>query len=57
MAFIMEQAGGKASTGTKRILEVQPEELHQRVPLFIGSENMVKLAEEMYNSTIEIGSR
>lgn len=48
MAFIMEQAGGKASTGTQRILEVMPEKLHQRVPLFIGSENMVRLAEEMF---------
>ena len=50
MAFIMEQAGGKASTGDRRILEVIPEKLHQRVPLFIGSENMVKLAESMYKS-------
>jgi len=41
MAFIAEQAGGMASTGSQRILEVQPEKLHQRVPLYIGSENMV----------------
>lgn len=37
LAFIVEQAGGKASTGEQRILEIQPEKLHQRVPLVIGS--------------------
>jgi len=37
LAFLVEQAGGKASTGTQRILEVQPTSLHQRVPLVIGS--------------------
>ena len=37
LAMIAEQAGGAASTGTERILEVMPKELHQRVPLFIGS--------------------
>lgn len=41
MAFIMEQAGGIATTGSQRIMEVQPTELHQRVPTIMGSENMV----------------
>lgn len=41
IAFIVEQAGGKASTGTQRILEIEPEELHQRVPAIIGSTDMV----------------
>jgi len=36
MAFLAEQAGGAATTGTERILAVQPTELHQRVPLIIG---------------------
>ncbi|MBN8568600.1 MAG: class 1 fructose-bisphosphatase [Ignavibacteria bacterium] len=45
LAFIVEQAGGRASTGKERILEVAPKALHQRVPLFIGSEEDVKLAE------------
>lgn len=45
LAFIIEQAGGKASTGFERIMEVNPQSLHQRVPLFIGSEEMVKQAE------------
>lgn len=44
MAFIVEQAGGMASTGKQRVMEVVPTELHQRVPLFIGSTNMVKQA-------------
>ncbi|MBT9585759.1 class 1 fructose-bisphosphatase [bacterium] len=37
LAFLVEQAGGKASTGTERILDLQPTALHQRVPLIIGS--------------------
>lgn len=41
MAWIMEQAGGKATTGTQRILEVEPTEIHQRVPVFMGSEKMM----------------
>ena len=46
LAFIVEQAGGKATTGSQRILEIQPETLHQRVPIFIGSTEMVDKAEE-----------
>ncbi len=46
MAFIVEQAGGRASDGFQRIMEIQPTELHQRVPFFCGSENMVAKAEE-----------
>lgn len=46
MAFLAEQAGGKASDGFKRIMEIQPTELHQRVPFFCGSKNMVEKAEE-----------
>ncbi|MBI2280151.1 MAG: class 1 fructose-bisphosphatase [Bacteroidetes bacterium] len=41
MAFIVEQAGGIATTGTQRILDIQPTELHQRVPVIMGSKNMV----------------
>ena len=37
MAFIAEQAGGSATDGTRRILDIQPTELHQRTPLVIGS--------------------
>lgn len=46
MAFLAEQAGGKASDGYQRILDIQPGELHQRVPFFCGSRNMVSKAEE-----------
>lgn len=46
LAFVVEQAGGRASTGTQRILEVHPTTLHQRVPLIIGSQEEVRLAEE-----------
>jgi fructose-1,6-bisphosphatase I len=41
-AFIMEVAGGKATNGKERILDVQPTELHQRTPLFIGSKLMME---------------
>ena len=46
MAFLAEQAGGKASDGFGRIMEIQPTELHQRVQFFCGSYNMVEKAEE-----------
>lgn len=45
LAFVVEQAGGYASTGHERILDIQPKELHQRVPLIIGSYDDVKEAE------------
>jgi len=47
LAFIIEQAGGKASDGIRRILDIAPTALHQRTPLFIGSLDMVNKAEEM----------
>ena len=46
MAFIAEQADGKASDGYTRILDIEPTELHQRVPFLCGSKNMVTKAEE-----------
>jgi len=45
MAFIIEQAGGTASDGLNRILDIVPTELHQRTSIFIGSPKMVKMAE------------
>jgi fructose-1,6-bisphosphatase I len=45
LAFIAEQAGGKATTGKERILDLEPTELHQRVPFFVGSKKMVEKAE------------
>ncbi len=46
LAFIIEQAGGKATTGYKRIMELDIKELHQRTPLFLGSADMVEKAME-----------
>lgn len=46
LAFIIEQAGGKASDGERRIMEIQPEDLHQRSPIFIGNTEMVEKVEE-----------
>ena len=45
LAMVVEQAGGRASTGTQRILDVEPKALHQRVSLLIGSADDVSLAE------------
>lgn len=44
LAFIAEQAGGLATTGRERVLSIQPERLHQRIPFFVGSRNMVEQA-------------
>lgn len=46
LAFIIEQAGGKASDGTRRILDIKPEQIHQRVPVYLGSAAMVSRAEQ-----------
>jgi fructose-1,6-bisphosphatase I len=48
MAFIAEQAGGKASDGRgNRILDIKPESLHQRIPIYVGSRQMVDKAEDL----------
>ncbi|SNR32022.1 MULTISPECIES: class 1 fructose-bisphosphatase [Hymenobacter] len=46
LAFIVEQAGGKATSGRCRILEIEPHEMHQRSPVFIGSSELVEKAEQ-----------
>ena len=46
LAFIVEQAGGRASTGFQRILDIKPDKIHQRVPLILGSREDVALAED-----------
>ena len=46
LAFVVEQAGGRASTGTQRILDIQVESIHQRVPFVIGSAADVTLYEK-----------
>ncbi|MBC6609518.1 class 1 fructose-bisphosphatase [Hymenobacter sp. BT507] len=47
LAFIVEQAGGKASNGHQRTLEIQPQSLHERCPFFVGSSELVGKAEEL----------
>lgn len=46
MAFLAEQAGGEASDGYRRILDIKPTSLHQRAPIFVGSKKMVEKAKE-----------
>lgn len=48
MGYLIEQAGGKATTGTQRILDLQPTKLHQRCPIFIGSKDDVSDVEKCY---------
>jgi fructose-1,6-bisphosphatase I len=54
LAFIVEQAGGAAIDGTQRIMDVVPTELHQRVPLYIGSKNDVDLAHQVLAGSSEL---
>lgn len=49
MSMLMEQAGGASTTGRVRILDIQPTELHQRVPVVIGSKNEVDLVTGYHN--------
>jgi fructose-1,6-bisphosphatase I len=42
LGFVAEQAGGAASTGYRRIMDIMPEELHQRTPLILGNKDMVE---------------
>jgi fructose-1,6-bisphosphatase I len=47
LAFIVEQAGGAASDGCNRVLDIYPTDLHQRTPLYIGSRSDVEIAKAM----------
>jgi fructose-1,6-bisphosphatase I len=49
MSFIVEQAGGASTTGRVRIMDIQPSELHQRVPVVLGSKNEVELITSYHN--------
>jgi len=50
MSYLMEQAGGLSSTGTKRVMEIEPEEVHQRVPIVMGSKNDVQEVVDAYKA-------
>jgi len=54
LAFIVEQAGGAASDGTQRVLDVSPTELHQRTPLYIGSASEVDLVRKSLSQAAEL---
>jgi fructose-1,6-bisphosphatase I len=56
MALLAEQSGGKASNGFQRILEIEPTELHQRVPFFCGSAAMVTKSEEFMAKNVRNSS-
>ncbi|MDN3276919.1 class 1 fructose-bisphosphatase [Frankia sp. RB7] len=56
MAMIIEQAGGSASTGRERILDLSAESLHQRVPLVMGSTNEVRRVAEMHCDPLLVAS-
>lgn len=49
IAFLIEQAGGAATTGTKRVLGIQPLDIHERVPMIFGSKHEVELVEQYYS--------
>jgi len=48
MAYLTEQAGGLATTGTQRILDVEPKNIHGRCPVFLGSKEDVEDVMEFY---------
>jgi len=50
MSFLIEQAGGRSTTGIQRIMEIQPTKLHQRVPVFMGSTEDVLLVEKLHKT-------
>lgn len=51
MSFIIEQAGGKSTTGHQRVLDVTPRALHQRCPIFCGSKSDVEEIEAMFKGS------
>ena len=59
LAFITEQAGGRASDGQRRIMDIEPSGLHQRTPLYMGSTDLVQRAEQYLaaDATVTVGSR
>jgi len=57
VAFLVEQAGGAASTGHGRVLDVEPTEIHQRVPLIFGSKAEVERIERYYAELHHTGIR
>ena len=48
MAYIIEQAGGLATTGTERVLDIVPKDIHERSPIYLGSKEDVEEVIEIY---------
>ena len=53
MSFIVEQAGGKCTTGEERIMDITPQKVHQRVPVFLGSHEDVSELESFLSGSAE----
>ena len=53
MAYIIEQAGGLATTGTQRILDIVPKDIHERAPIFLGSKEDVQEVIDIYKKNAE----
>ena len=51
IAFLVEQAGGIATTGRKRIMDIEPSQVHQRVPVMLGSREDVEELQKIYSKT------
>ena len=56
LSFVIEQAGGRASTGETRIMEILPEDIHQKVPFFIGSKEMIDKAEAFHKELLKVST-
>lgn len=54
MSFIIEQAGGLASTGRERIMSVQPQSVHQRIPVILGSKNEVERVVSYHQQSVQV---
>jgi fructose-1,6-bisphosphatase I len=53
VAYIVEKAGGLASTGSMRVLDIQPKDIHERAPIFIGSRDDVQDVIDIYKKHAE----
>ena len=53
LAFVAEQAGGMASDGVRRIMEIEPSEIHQKTPIFLGSKKMVEKVNSHFANRVE----
>jgi fructose-1,6-bisphosphatase len=55
ISLLIEQAGGRASTGRRRVLDMEPESLHHRIPVIIGSRNEVERVDR-YHAEFDCGA-